>query len=118
MKVILDTSLLITAIKYKIDIFRELRGNDIFVLNEIVNELERLKKGRSKTASHAKLALELIKRKDISSLPSEMTADEELLEYSKKGFAIATQDFALKDRIKNSGGKAFIIRKKKLIVPD
>ena len=118
MKIILDTSLLITAMKYKIDIFSELKGNDIFILNEIVNELEKLKKGKSKTASYAKTSLELIKRKAVSSLPSEGKADEELLEYSKRSFVIATQDFALKERIKKDGGKVFIIRQKKLLLLD
>lgn len=117
MKVILDTNFLIDCIRFKIDIESELMGNEMFVLESIIYEIEKITKRRTKESSLAKLALNYIKRKGLKILKSkEKDTDLSLLKYSKKGYAIATQDKILKNKLKKEGGKVIYIRQKKYVV--
>jgi len=117
MKVILDTNFLIDCIRFKIDIGSELIGNEMFVLESIVFEIEKITKRGTKESSLAKIALDYIKRKGLKVLKSkEKNTDLSLLKYSKKGYAIATQDRILKNKLKKAGGKVIYIRQKKYVV--
>ena len=44
MKVILDTNFLIDSIRFKIDIKSELKGNELFVIESIISEVEKIAK--------------------------------------------------------------------------
>ncbi len=92
MKILLDTSFLITAAENKVDWYEELRGEQLFTIDRVVSELEKLKKG--------KLALSILKAKKIPVIKtgSKKLADDVLVE--KKSYAIATQDVKLKKRLK------------------
>ena len=104
-KILLDTSFLITAAKNKIDYVEELKGYQLYALDKVITELEKLKKG--------KLALIILKKKKIKILKtnSKKSVDDLLVE--KKPYAVATQDKELKKRLKNR--KIFTIRQKKYI---
>lgn len=117
MKVILDTNFLIDCIRFKIDIESELMGNEMFVLESIIFEIEKITKRGTKESSLAKLALDYIKRKGLKILKSkEKITDVSLLKYSKKGYTIATQDKILRDKLKKGGEKVIYIRQKKYVV--
>jgi len=118
MKIILDTNFLVDSIRWKID-WGELRGHELFVLDSNVEELKRIAKRGTKESSLAKVALEVLKTKGLKILESkEKETDLSLLEYSKKGYVIATQDMVLKNRIKSETGKVIYIRQKKYIEID
>ena len=104
-KILLDTSFLITAAENKIDCYEELKGNELFILDKAIKELEKLKKG--------KLALLILKKKKIKTIKtnSKRSVDDLLVE--KKQYAVATQDIELKKRLKTR--KIFTIRQKKYI---
>lgn len=103
--------------QFKIDIFSELRGNELFVLDGNITELENLSEGNSRDAIAAKIALDLVKRKDLKVLKSkEKNTDSSLLSYGKQRYAIATQDVILRDKLKKEGGKVIYIRQKKYVV--
>lgn len=116
-KIILDTNFLLIPAQFKVDIFSEIQRiadfkYQLFVLDKTLDELNKIikqQKGRHKAA--AKLALALIKNKKVKTIKtsSEKYVDDLLVEYSKKGAIIATQDLGLKNRLK----KPYIILKQK-----
>ena len=117
MKIILDTNFLVAVDKFKIDIFSELRGNDLFTLDTVINELKKISHGKGKDSVSAKVALELIKNKGLKILKSkEKETDLSLLSYAKKGYIIATQDKILRDKLKKNRRKIIFIRQKKYVV--
>ncbi len=116
MRVILDTNFLMAATQFKTNIFSGLRGHKVFVSRNIIRELNELSSKKGKNAKAAKIALQLIKRKGLKVLISkERNTDKSLIQYSKRGYVIATQDRALRDKIKKSGAKVIYIRQKKYL---
>lgn len=57
MQIALDTSFLMTAIEFKIDVFTELSGWRLFVPAAVKAELQKLATGRGGAATAARLAL-------------------------------------------------------------
>lgn len=108
MKTILDTNILIYAAKYKIDI-KEL--DDVYTLDKVISELEKLSEGKSKLALSARIALKIAKGLKI--LHTKENVDKALVTYAKKGYAIATQDRAVRDKIKALNRKSIYLRQKK-----
>jgi rRNA-processing protein FCF1 len=116
MKILLDTNFLVDIVRFKID-FSELKGNELFVLDSVVEELEKIAEGKGKDSVSARIALELIKGKGLKILKSkERQADLSLLEHAKKGYVIATQDARLKRKLKEVGTKIACIRQKKYVI--
>lgn len=93
----LDTNFLIYCAKYKIDFFSEIDRicqfpYKIVVLDKTVKELEKVKPKE----------LNLIKKylEKIPTIKAETNyVDKELIELSKKGYIVATQDLALKKQL-------------------
>jgi len=103
-KIIIDTNALMAIAEFKLDLFSALQELDfnykIFVLEGIVEELRKIiveQRGKYKRA--ATLALAIISAKEIAKLPSKGDVDDALVEYSKKGYLILTQDQGLKRRL-------------------
>jgi len=113
MKIILDTNFLITAVKNKLNIFEELKGNEIFTLYSIIKELEEISKGNSKDAECARVALIILNAEGVKKIKSDGPVDPSLVELSKKGYVIATQDKNLRTKIKRRKGRVVIIRQNK-----
>lgn len=117
MKVILDANFLVDAVKFGIDLNKDLAGNEVFVTDSIVFELEKIIKGSSMDSGLARIALIYVKAKGLKILkPKERNTDSSLVEYAKKGYAIATHDKELKKRIKKVKGKVIFIRQKRYLV--
>jgi hypothetical protein len=115
-KAVLDTNFLISAVSWKIDFFGQLADYKLYVIPAVVDELNKLAVGGGKDATAARIALELVER--LSPLPFEGKADSALLAAAKEGYAVATQDIALREKIKAARGSVCYIRQKKLIVCD
>jgi rRNA-processing protein FCF1 len=115
LKVIIDTNIWIYAALYKIDIFQELLGYEIFTLSKVIEELKQISKRKSKQAIAARVALSLIERHNVKTIECKASADEELLKLAKEGYIILTQDRELLERIKEVGGKIGYIRQKRYI---
>lgn len=115
MKIILDTNFLIDCIRFKIDIKSELRGNELFIVESIIPEIEKISKRKTKESPLAKITLEIISNFKILE-SREKETDDSLIEYSKEGYAVATQDKVLKNKIKKIGGKVTYIRQKKYVI--
>ena len=117
MKIILDTNFLMAVSQFKVDIFDELMGHELYTLDLVIGELEAKSVGNSLDAKSAKIGLDLVKKKALKILNSkEKKADDSLVEYSKENYTIATQDRELQQRIKDVRGKVIFIRQKKYVL--
>jgi len=117
MKVILDTNFLIDCLRFKVDLKSELSGNELFVLDSVIFEIGKIMRGGTKESSLAKLVLELVAKNNFKVLVTgKKNVDESLLDYSKQGYAIATHDKILKNKLKKADAKIIYIRQKKYLV--
>lgn len=122
-KIILDTNFLLIPAQFKIDIFSELEriyGKPrIFILDRTIDELNNIiKKQKGKNKRAADLALKLVKAKKLSIIKTEsnLNTDDLLLKTAKKGsYAVATQDKALKKKLKHHEVPLVVLRQKKYL---
>ena len=110
-KIIFDTNFLLTTAKFNIDIFSELKRicdfpYKLYILEKTIKELKG-KKG-------AKLALDLIREK-VKIIKTKKEEDVDTLLLNLKNFIIATQDKALKKKLKEKKRKIITIRQKKYL---
>ena len=118
MKILLDTNFLVDVFRFKIDL-TELRGDELFIDENVLEELGRVSRGKSKDAFSAKMSLRMVRTKGLKVLKSkEKEADLSLLEHAKAGYAVATQDLELKKKLKKIGAKIIYIRQKKYLVKE
>ncbi len=117
MKIIMDTNILFLPGQMKIDIFRELEGNELIVLDSTLKELRKLAASKGKNGTSAKIAVELIKQKNISVASSKGgDTDTAIANYAlAHGCAVATNDKKLMERLKKSGIKIMRMRQKKYL---
>ena len=112
LKFLLDSNFLMIPVQFKVDIFNELKNfgkSEIYTLDLIIEELKKLKK--------AKLILQLIKKKKVKILKSNLkSADTQLFDLAKKGYIVCTQDKKLRKKIKENGFKVVYLRQKKYLV--
>jgi len=124
-KIILDTNFLVSAIRFKIDIFSELQRICDFkyiicVVDGTIDELEKLAEtGKPKDKIAARISLELIKKKmvKITKISSKnkrvKNVDLLILNLIKEGdFIVATQDKELKREIRKKGVPIIVLRQK------
>ncbi|MBT6774197.1 DNA-binding protein [Candidatus Woesearchaeota archaeon] len=118
-KIILDTNALMAIAEFKIDLFSELERicdftYDLYILEGTIKELRKImEEQRQKFKRAAKLALAIVKAKGIKKIASSNYVDDELVELSKKGNLVLTQDIELKKRLTKP---YFTIRQKKRVV--
>lgn len=109
-KIILDTNFLLIPAQCKVDIFTELdrlfpEELQIYTLDRSLEELDKIaREGRQKEKLEVKLIKALLKTQNIKiiSVAQEGIVDDLLVNYAKQGYIIATQDYGLKQRIKNN----------------
>ncbi len=116
-KYLLDTNFLMYCVKEKIDFLAELGRENIIVPEEVVSELERIRKeGSVKDKSIASVALKMIDDINRINLGSGH-ADNLILNFAKKNesIVVGTMDKNLQKRIKKNGGRVLeILGRKKL----
>ena len=119
MKFLLDTNFLMAVGQFRLDVFEQLKAlgkPELYSLDLVVEELGKIAESGGRDASHARLAMELIREKGIAVLKSrEANADDELERRAGEGFVVCTQDRALLERLKRKGLPAARIEKKHII---
>lgn len=121
-KVILDTNFLMAVAQFRIDIFSEIKRvcdfpYKICIIDRTVDELNNIVKNqRGKDKDAAKLALSLIKSKDIEKLKTDKGSYVDLLLLDQKDAVIATQDRELRAKLKEKNIHTLMIRQKKYII--
>ena len=118
MKILLDTSFLVNAAKFKLDFKKELKGHELLLIPTVVDELHALEDGDSEDAKHARTAIKLIEGLGTVFEPEKQAgdADGSLLALSRHGYVIATQDMPLREAIQEEKGRVAYIRQRKKIV--
>jgi rRNA-processing protein FCF1 len=120
MKFLLDTNFFLIPGKFKVDIFSELEKfgkPEIYTIDLVVKELERLTKGRGKVASYARIGAKLLRMKKVQILKSfGKNVDAELVRIARTGFVVCTQDRALIKKLKTAGIEVISLRQKKYLV--
>lgn len=99
----------------KIRIFEEFLGYEIYTLDKVLQELKQIAKKQSKKSIAARLALKIIEKNEIKVLHAPKSADEKLIELTKKGYVIATNDSELVKEIKRLGGRIAQIKQRKYV---
>ena len=116
-KILLDTSILLLPGMELKDIFTPLEQEfELLIPEACLKEIVAMSAGDSKKARAARLALVLIKQKNLKILPSTHfeRADDELLRRAREiGAAIATVDKELKRRARKRGIEIINIKKDK-----
>ena len=113
-KIYLDTSFILTSIKYKIDMFSEIKRicNFRFKLYAVDKTLEELKNKKE-----GKLGLKLIENLDIKKTENNKNVDKSLIEIAKREkIIVATQDKYLKKRLRDEGALIITIRQRGYLV--
>lgn len=125
-KIIFDTNFLLIPVQFKVDVFSEVDricnfNYQLCILDKSINELENIvksQKGKSKRA--AKIALQLIKTKNIKIISTkniEKNADDSIVEIANKTeHIVATLDKELKKRLKQKGISLISLRQKKYLI--
>jgi len=119
-QIIIDTNAWMAITEFKLDIFTALERDcdfsfKVVVLQGIIDELEKIiSKQQGKFRQAALLALGILKVKKIKILPEAGNVDDLLVQHSKKGDLVLTQDAALKKRLKRP--YLTIRQKKKILV--
>ena len=116
-KILLDTNFLLIPAQFKVDIFSEidrimLANYKLYVLDKSIDELKKIiadKKQKLKNKKAAKLALQLIKAKKVNVLKTKQDKPVDDMIADLKGHIIATQDIALKRRLRTEKLSEYII---------
>jgi rRNA-processing protein FCF1 len=111
--------------QFKVDIFSEFKRlmteqSSLYVLEASIDELTTISLGKTKDNVHAKVALKLIKQKNLKTLPNstnEKYADNLILEGVTNKDIVCTQDQALKRLLKNKhkGIRLITLKSKKYL---
>ncbi|MDD5148008.1 MAG: hypothetical protein PHH08_00915 [Candidatus ainarchaeum sp.] len=114
----IDTNMILAVARFKTDIFsqaRNLLGSDVeFVIPEKnLEELEKLSRQGKKNEKEIMLALEIMKKNNVKEIDAEgENADKCLEKLAAKGIIIATNDRALRKKIKVFGSNIFLKKKR------
>jgi len=126
-KVIIDTNFLLIPAQFKVDIFDEIdrilsEKPELFIIDKTIGELNNIlktQKGKHKAA--AKLALALLDKYPLQQLATPETerhlnVDNLILKRVKTDkFLVATQDMALKQKLKADNVRMIVLRQKKFL---
>ena len=125
LRVILDTNFLMIPTQFKVDVFAEIKRlltepYELCLFQGSIDELLDLAINNGKIGVSAKLALALIKQKNLKSLPNsinEKYADNLILEGVTNKDIVCTQDQALKRllRVKHKGIRLITLKSKKYL---
>lgn len=119
----LDTNFLLIPGQFKVDIVNEINKichfpYTLHILDVTKAELENIiAKQSGKARQVAKLAFQLVERCHFGIIKTETykKADQALLDFADKSWVVATQDKALKQKLREKGIACIILRQKKYL---
>lgn len=118
-KVALDTNMLLAIVQFKVDIFsqaREVLGNVSFIIpKKVFQELEKLAGNSERGKRKIELIKKVMKDNKVRSVDvNAVNADACLEKLASQGIIVATNDKALRKKIK-AFGKHIYLKKKRFI---
>jgi rRNA-processing protein FCF1 len=119
-QIFLDTNFLMIPAQHKVDIFEEIRrimetSYELCIVERTLKELDFIvENGKLREKLEVKLTKALIKTKNIKivSRDQDKGVDEQLIELSRKGAIVATQDMALKKQLTS---EIIVLRQRKYL---
>ncbi len=118
MKILLDTNFLMVPNQFGVDIFEFLKDYEIFTLSSCIEELKKLAKKKGKTGIAARVAIKLIKEKNVRTLKTKEKGDNAILNYAvQEKCPVGTNDKELILRLRKNGITVFRLRQKKYVEP-
>lgn len=121
-KVALDTNMLLAIEQLGVDVFFQIeekfgKDTETCMPKQVLEELEKFEKG--KLGTETGIALEEIKthKAKVVEIDAE-TADKALEKMAKDGYIIASNDKALRKRIKGFGGTVIYLRQSRFLKKD
>ncbi|MFH1590203.1 MAG: PIN domain-containing protein [archaeon] len=127
-KVIIDTNFLLIPAQFNVNVFAEidrvvLESHNLYIIDKTIEELNKISVlGKTKDAQAAKLGMALLgsylKQKSLKMLACfpQKSVDDAIVAKSNKKIYIATQDKALKKRVKAKGATVITLKQKKYLV--
>ena len=120
-RIALDTNILLAIEEFKVDVFTQLRGLfgkvDVIVPEQVIEELLRFRESNKKIGKSARVALEIISKKNVKKVEVKgKNADDALVALSGKAI-IASLDKGLLKKLKEKNVMTLSLRQKKFIVP-
>ena len=121
-KIILDTNFLLGVFELKVDIFAEIDRvchfpYTLYILDRSIDEVENLiKSSLLSKRQAAKVALQLIKLKNIQILDTKDSRMVDDILVDLDGYIVATIDMELKRRLRKKGTQIITIRQKKYVM--
>ena len=119
MRIIYDTNFLMSIMKFKIDLFKELElildsPYESIIFDSVINELKNLAEGKTKSSDYAKLCLTFVNSHKFNPTKAPKgKVDDIILLMSDQNTAVATNDMELRKRLKSKGIKTIYLRAKK-----
>ena len=118
-RIFLDTNFVLDTVQWKIDLFGELSrvcdfAFETVVLDRVLEELESVKARGGRKKELANVALLVLSKSRITVLNTTSTSsvDSLLVKLADKNDFVATQDQALKRRLRQKGVPVVVIREK------
>jgi rRNA-processing protein FCF1 len=119
--VIVDTNMLITCIKNKVNIFEilEQKGLKITIPDQVIQELENIHESKKpiKQRTYAHLTLQILEKRTFSTIDLKTTnVDKGILDFAKANpkITVATLDRNLRERLKKSNIRLMTLRSEML----
>lgn len=118
---LLDANFLLLPGQFRVDVFEQLGefgSGQLYTLNLVIKELEKLTRGRGRSAAHARTALQLVKTRGVKILHARgRGADAAIKRLAGKGYYIVcTQDRALIKSLKKKKVHVITLRQKKYLI--
>ena len=114
--VIIDTNMFLVPYQFGVDILEEIRRilpqAEVYTVPQVVQELEKLRRGKLHEKLAARIAEKLLERVKILEVDRNKPTDTVLLELAKKGYVIATNDRELRRKVRESGGYTIYLRER------
>jgi hypothetical protein len=120
-KIILDTNFLMIPYQFNVDIFEEIsrimeEEYELIIFDKMIDELEKIAELKGKDATAARIALGLIKKKEVKIISTnEKTVDNAIIDSVDENTIVATNDKVLKEKLKNKNIKIIYLRNKKYL---
>ncbi len=120
-KILVDSNFLIDCLKFKVDFLENIEKLieepfEILILENVLRELEKMSKKKTKESKYARLALKIVKEKNFRILKSSFEdTDEAIVSASDKNTIVATNDLKLRKTLKAFGIKNIYLRAKKYL---
>ena len=118
-KIALDTSILLDAIEFKVDVFTEIKNKigavEFIIPAQVMKELEEISERNEKMKRQIMLIKEIMEKNNATIVEVEAKNADSALEKLSQTAIVATNDKELRKRIKNLNNKIIFLRKQKYI---